>query len=50
MRFVKDDKRVFDLRKTLDHIILDAINGFYTYDRLQELYERKKRAQTAEIA
>lgn len=50
MKFIKDEKRLFDLRKTYEEIIIEAMDGKYNYDRLQELQERKKRAQTAEIA
>ncbi len=33
MRFVKDERRLFDLKKTVDEIIDDAIEGKYNYDR-----------------
>lgn len=49
MRFTKDERRLFDLKKTFDEIIWEALDGKYSYDYFQELYEQKKRAQTAEI-
>lgn len=33
MRFVKDERRLFDLKKTVDEIIDEAIEGKYNYDR-----------------
>ncbi|CDW89487.1 n-acetyltransferase gcn5 [Stylonychia lemnae] len=50
MKFVKDEKRLFDLRKQYEEIIIEAMDGLYSYERAQEYHERKRRAQTAEIA
>ena len=49
MRFIKDERRIFDLTKTIEEIIFEAMDGKYSYDKYDELYELRKRASTAEI-
>jgi hypothetical protein len=49
MKFIKDENRYFDLKKTLDEIIINAMNG--VYNKQEELDKLKlPRAQTADLA
>lgn len=43
MKFVKDENRVFELKKTLDEIVKEAMDGKYNYyDR--NLHLKKNRS------
>jgi hypothetical protein len=33
MKFIKNEHRIFDLRKTLEEIIFEAMDGKYSYDK-----------------
>lgn len=45
MRFLKNENRIFDLKKTLDEIISEAVAGNYNYeDKFEELSKLKSRS------